>query len=67
MIIYKEAVIEFFINSSNKLCSNLLFSFIISGYKKPQYGGHAEPEAAPAPEPHADHEGHVEGHQWAEE
>merc|ERR1712037_431917 len=35
-----------------------------AGYQYPHYGGHAEPEAAPAPEPHADHEGHVEGHQW---
>jgi len=37
------------------------------GYKKPHHGGHAEPQAAPVAEPHADHEGHVEGHQWAEE
>ena len=59
---------NFFINSSNKLCSDLFyFCLLFSGYKKPHHGGHAEPEAAPAPEPHADHEGHVEGHQWAEE
>ena len=47
----------------------LYFSCVLfsGGYKKPHHGGHAEPQAAPVAEPHADHEGHVEGHQWAEE
>ena len=40
----------------------VIFLLLFSGYKKP-HGGHAEPEAAPAPEPHAEHE----GHQWDEE